>query len=93
MLEDPARDERVGEGGDAVAASATPGAAQHVDREGPLEELGPALALCFGAGVGLGLPLADAWRAKGPGGRPGAAGHDGIAQGRGGGEAGARTPK
>jgi len=41
MLEDPARDERVGEGGDAVAAAAARGAAQHVDREGPLEELGP----------------------------------------------------
>ena len=38
MLEDPARDERVGEGGDAVAAAAARGAAQHVDREGPLEE-------------------------------------------------------
>ena len=63
MLEDPARDERVGEGGDAVAAAAARGAAQHVDREGPLEELGPGLALCFGAGVGFGLGLADAWRA------------------------------
>ena len=38
VLEDPARDERVGEGGDAVAAAAARGAAQHVDREGPLEE-------------------------------------------------------
>jgi hypothetical protein len=80
MLEDPARDERVGEGGDAVAAAAARGAAQHVHREGPLEELGPALALCLGAGVGFGL--ADAW----PGGGDGAAGDDGIAQGRGGGE-------
>ena len=42
MVEDPVRDERVGEGGDAVAASAARGAAQHVHREGPLEELGPA---------------------------------------------------
>ena len=41
VLEDPARDERVGEGADAVAAAAARGAAQHVDREGPLEELGP----------------------------------------------------
>ena len=80
MLEDPARDERVGEGGDAVAAAAARGAAQHVHREGPLEELGPALALCLGARVGFGL--ADAW----PGGGDGAAGDDGIAQGRGGGE-------
>jgi hypothetical protein len=90
MLEDPARDERVGEGGDAVAAAAARGAAQHVDREGPLEEFGPALALCLGAGVGFGLGLADAWRGTGPGGEPGggdgAAGDDGIAQGRGGGE-------
>ena len=38
MLEDPARDERVGEGGDAVAAAAARGAAQHVHREGPPEE-------------------------------------------------------
>ena len=84
MLEDPARDERVGEGGDAVAAAAARGAAQHVHREGPLEELGPALALCLGAGVGFGVGfgLADAW----PGGGDGAAGDDGIAQGRGGGE-------
>ena len=82
MLEDPARDERVGEGGDALAAAAAGGAAQHVDREGPLEEFGPAAALCLGAGVGL----ADAWRATGAGGGPGAAGEDGIAQGRGGGE-------
>ena len=80
VLEDPARDERVGEGGDAVAASAARGAAQHVDREGPLEEFGPALALCLGAGVGFGL--ADAWS----GGGDGAAGDDGIAQGRGGGD-------
>ncbi len=90
MLEDPARDERVGEGGDAVPASAARGAAQHVDREGPLEELGPAAAMCFGAGIGLGLSLADASRGAGPGGGPGgepvAAGDDGIAQGRGGGE-------
>jgi hypothetical protein len=77
MLEDPARHKRVGEGGDAVAAAAARGAAQHVDREGPLEEFGPALALCVGAGVGFGL--ADAW----PGGGDGAAGDDGIAQGRG----------
>ena len=41
MVKDPARNERVGEGGDAVAASAAPGAAQHVHREGPMEELGP----------------------------------------------------
>ena len=80
MVEDPARDERVGEGGDAVAAAAARGAAQHVDREGPLEEFGPALALCLGARVGFGL--ADAW----PGGGDGAAGDDGIAQGRGGGD-------
>ena len=91
MLEDPARDERVGEGGDAVAAAAARGAAQHVDREGPLEEFGPALALWFGAGLSFGLGLADAWRGTGPGGGPGAvgdgaAGDDGIAQGRGGGE-------
>ena len=32
MMEDPARDERVGEGGDAVAAAAARGAAQHVHR-------------------------------------------------------------
>ena len=64
MLEDPARDERVGEGGDAVAAAAARGAAQHVHREGPLEEVGPALALCLGAGVGFGLGLADAWRGQ-----------------------------
>ncbi|MDB4559344.1 hypothetical protein N9293_00415 [Planctomycetota bacterium] len=38
MLEDPARHERVGEGGDAVAAAAARGAAQRVHREGPLEE-------------------------------------------------------
>ena len=38
MLEDPARHERVGESGDAVAAAAARGAAQHVHREGPLEE-------------------------------------------------------
>ena len=38
MVKDPARNERVGEGGDAVAASAAPGAAQHVHRDGPLEE-------------------------------------------------------
>ena len=38
MLEDPARDEPAGEGSDAAAASAAPGAAQHLDREGPLEE-------------------------------------------------------
>ena len=82
MLEDPARDERVGEGGDAVAAAAARGAAQHVHREGPLEEFGPALALWFGAGLSFGLGLADAW----PGGGDGAAGDDGIAQGRGGGE-------
>ena len=69
-----------GESGDAVAAAAARGAAQHVDREGPLEELGSALALCLGARVGFGL--ADAW----PGGGDGAAGEDGIAQGRGGGE-------
>jgi hypothetical protein len=92
MLEDPARHERVGEGGDAVAAAAARGAAQHVDREGPLEELGPALALRLGAwvGFGVGFGLADAWRGTGPGGGPGggdgAAGDDGIAQGRGGGE-------
>ena len=36
MLEDPARDERVGEGGDAVAAAAARGAAQHVHRKGAL---------------------------------------------------------
>ena len=36
MLEDPARHERVGESGDAVAAAAARGAAQHVEREGPL---------------------------------------------------------
>jgi hypothetical protein len=81
MLEDPARHERVGEGGDAVAVAAARGAAQHVHREGPLEELGPALALCLGARVGFGH--ADAW----PGGGDGAAGDDSIAQGRGGGEA------
>jgi hypothetical protein len=73
-----------------VAAAAARGAAQHVHREGPLEELGPGLALCLGAGVGFGLGLADAWRGTGPGGEPGggdgAAGDDGIAQGRGGGE-------
>ncbi len=86
MLEDPARDERVGEGGDAVAAAAARGAAQHVHREGPLEEFGPALALWFGAGLSFGLGLADAWRGTGPGGGDGAAGDDGIAQGRGGGE-------
>jgi len=86
MLEDPARHERVGEGGDAVAAAAARGAAQHVDREGPLEEFGPALALWFGAGLSFGLGLADAWRGTGPGGGDGAAGDDGIAQGRGGGE-------
>ena len=91
MLEDPARHERVGESGDAVAAAAARGAAQHVDREGPLEEFGPALALWFGAGLSFGLGLADAWRGTGPGGGPGAvgdgaAGDDGIAQGRGGGE-------
>ncbi len=34
MLEDPARDERVGEGGDAVAAAAARGAAQHVHYAG-----------------------------------------------------------
>lgn len=70
MLEDPARDERVGEGGDTVAAAAALGAAQHVHREGPLEEFGPALALWFGAGVGFGLGfgLADAWRGAGPAG-------------------------
>ena len=89
MVKDPARDEGVGEGGDAVAAGAAPGAAQHVDREGPLEELGPAAAMCFGAGrgFGLGLRLANAWRATGPGVLgPGAAVDDAIAQGRGGGE-------
>ena len=90
MLEDPARHERVGESGDAVAAAAARGAAQHVDREGPLEEFGPAAALCLGAGVGFGLGLADAWRGTEPGGGDGggdgAAGDDGIAQGRGGGE-------
>jgi len=86
LLEDPARDERVGEGGDAVAAAAARGAAQHVHREGPLEEFGPALALWFGAGLSFGLGLADAWRGTGPGGGDGAAGDDGIAQGRGGGE-------
>ena len=96
MVKDPARNERVGEGGDAVAAAAARGAAQHVDREGPLEELGPALALCLGArvGFGLGFGLVDAWRGTGPagwdgggdGGDDGAAGDDGIAQGRGRGE-------
>lgn len=44
MVEDPARDERVGEGGDVVAAAAARGEAQHVDREGQLEEFGPANA-------------------------------------------------
>ena len=91
MLEDPTRHWRVGEDGDAAAAAAARGAAQHVDREGPLQEFGPAAALCLGAGVGFGLGLADAWRGTGPGGGPGAvgdgaAGDDGIAQGRGGGE-------
>ena len=70
VLEDPARDERVGEGGDAVAAAAARGAAQHVHREGPLEELGPALALCLGArvgfGVGFGVGFADALRVETP---------------------------
>ena len=66
MLEDPAPDERVGEGGDAVAAAAARGAAQHVHREGPLEEFGPALALWFGAGLSFGLGLADAWRGTEP---------------------------
>ena len=91
MLEDPARDERVGEGGDAVAAAAARGAAQHVDREGPLEEFGPAAALCLGAGVGFGL--ADAWRATGPGEGPEEATvRRGTTASRRG-EAGARTPK
>jgi hypothetical protein len=87
MLEDPARHERVGEGGDAVAAAAARGAAQHVDREGPLEEFGPALALWFGAGLSFGVGFADALRGTGEGTvRRGA-----MASRRG--EAGARTPK
>ena len=36
MLEDPARHERVGESGDAVAAAAARGAAQHVVGRGSL---------------------------------------------------------
>lgn len=66
MVEDPARDERVGEGGGAVASAAARGTAQHVECEGPMEELAPAVALCFGAegGFGFGFRLADAWRAR-----------------------------
>ena len=57
MVEDPGHQERVRESSDAVAAPAAPGAAQHVHREGPLEELGPAAVLCFGAGVRFGPAL------------------------------------
>ena len=91
MLEDPARHERVGESGDAVAAAAARGAAQHVDREGPLEELGPALALCLGPGVGFGVGFADALRETGEGTGEGTVRRGAMASRRG--EAGARTPK
>lgn len=103
MVNAPARHGWAREGRDAVAAAAAPGTAQRVDREGRLEDLGPAPALWFDAGVGFGLALsldgAAAWRATWSGtARPGtagprtvdqgAAGHGGIPKGK----AGARTP-